>query len=98
MSVLIDIACNKDESFNVRKAALERVADEDILIDTARNDSNSAVRKVAVKKINNVDVLVHIARKDHMLFIIRGVLILQMIEDLNPKVLNILFVMLLRIG
>ncbi|WP_295115466.1 BspA family leucine-rich repeat surface protein [uncultured Methanobrevibacter sp.] len=59
----------KHEDWKVRLEAVEKLDDEKILIDIAKNDSDSDVRKEAVKKISDESALAYVAKYDESCYV-----------------------------
>ena len=54
----------KDPDRDIRKAAVERMVDQTILVEIARTDADACIRKAAVKKLKEPSILAEIAKTD----------------------------------
>lgn len=70
----------KHKNARVRREAVQKLNNQDILIDIAKNDSNWMVRDVAIDRIDDESVLIDIAKDDNNINILR-----KIISKINDK-------------
>jgi len=54
----------KHSNWKVREAAIEKLTDQNVLIDIAKNDEDYNVRTAAIEKITDQNVIIDVAKTD----------------------------------